>query len=281
MERSAELSRIETQLDGARLHLAALAERLAAGRAEHPDQEMAKLRDETAARAQTALATRVALQTRLDAAQPDEIEALRSSAQAALRSAEMESHELDTAAARVGALLDASREAGLFEALETARARLLHAEQAREALLRRAEAARRLHQTLVRHRDEARRAYVEPLRQQIEGLGRVVFGASFAIQLGQDLAIEARTLDGMTLAFDQLTTGTREQLGLLARLAAAMIVAPHEGVPLIVDDALGHSDPARIERMNAAIGLANCQVIILTCWPERFRGVAGACVQRL
>ncbi len=276
-----ERSRLEGQREQARLDLTALANRLTAGRAEDPDETLGTLYDEATARAETVDASCASLERRLAAEQPEEVEALRRSAQAALDRVQAERHQLETEAARVGALLEATREAGLFEALEAARAQLDHADRSREALVRRAEAARRLYLTLERHRSAARRAYVEPLRQRIETLGRVVFGPSFSIQLGQDLAIESRTLGDTTLPFDQLTTGTREQLGLLSRLAAAMIVAPHEGVPLIVDDALGHSDPERIERMNAAIGLAECQVIILTCWPERFRGVAGAHVERL
>ena len=276
-----ERSRLEGQLDHARNDLTTLAGRLATGRNEHPDDTLEKLHDEAVARAETVEASWTSLERRLAAEQPEEVEALRRSAQAALDRVHIERHQLDTESARVGALLEATRESGLFEALEAALGQLDHAERAREALVRRAEAARRLYETLARHREAARRAYVEPLRRRIETLGRVVFGPSFSIQLGQDLAIETRTLDEKTLPFDQLTTGTREQLGLLSRLAAAMIVAPHEGVPLIVDDALGHSDPERIERMNAAIGLAECQVIILTCWPERFRGVAGAHVERL
>jgi hypothetical protein len=274
-------SHLDGQLDHARHDLAGLAGRLAASRSELPDDALRKLRDEAAARTERVEAAWASLAQRLEVEQPDEVEARRRSVQAALDHARSESHQLDTAAARVGALLEVTREAGLFERLEAARSQLDHAERARESLVRRAAAARLLVRTLSRHREAARRAYVEPLRQRIETLGRVVFGPSFAIQLGQDLAIETRTLDDTTLAFDQLTTGTREQLGLLTRLAAAMIVAPHEGVPLIVDDALGHSDPERIERMNAAIGLAECQVIILTCWPERFRGIAGAHVERL
>lgn len=276
-----ERSRLEGQLDHARHDLATLAGRLGTGRSEQPDDALAKLHDEATARAETVEASWTSLERRLTAEQPDEVEALRRSAQAALERVHAESHQLDTESARVGALLEATRESGLFETLEAARGQLDHAERARASLVRRAEAARLLCQTLTRRREAARRAYVEPLRQRIETLGSVVFGPSFSIQLGQDLAIETRTLEDKTLAFDQLTTGTREQLGLLARLAAAMIVAPHEGVPLIVDDALGHSDPERIVRMNAAIGLAECQVIILTCWPERFRGIAGAHIERL
>jgi uncharacterized protein YhaN len=70
---------------------------------------------------------------------------------------------------------------------------------------------------------------------------------------------------------------------MLARLAAARVVAGDDGVPLILDDALGHSDPDRLAAMAAAIGCgpAECQVIVLTCYPDRFRGIPGARVERL
>lgn len=47
---------------------------------------------------------------------------------------------------------------------------------------------------------------------------------------------------------------------------------------MIIDDALGYSDPARLERLGAAFGVAgkDCQVIVLTCEPGRYRGIGGA-----
>jgi uncharacterized protein YhaN len=54
-------------------------------------------------------------------------------------------------------------------------------------------------------------------------------------------------------------------------------------VPLIIDDALGFSDPARLEAMGAAIALAGraTQVILLTCSPGRFAHVGHAALVRL
>jgi uncharacterized protein YhaN len=85
------------------------------------------------------------------------------------------------------------------------------------------------------------------------------------------------------LPFEDLSVGTREQLGILARLAAAQIVARQDGVPLIIDDALGFADPSRLETMGAAIAAAGrqCQIIILTCTPGRFTNVGSAQVVRL
>ncbi|MBO0769144.1 MAG: hypothetical protein J2O48_10725, partial [Solirubrobacterales bacterium] len=50
------------------------------------------------------------------------------------------------------------------------------------------------------------------------------------------------------------------------------------GVPVIIDDALGHSDPARLPKLWAALRNAGegCQVIVLTCEEARYRGVSGA-----
>ena len=51
-----------------------------------------------------------------------------------------------------------------------------------------------------------------------------------------------------------------------------------DGVPVIIDDALGHSDPDRIAKMNRVLTRAgeNAQVIVLTCSPERYRDVESA-----
>ncbi len=55
-------------------------------------------------------------------------------------------------------------------------------------------------------------------------------------------------------------------------------VAPEGGAPVIFDDALGWTDPGRLDRMGAAISTAadDCQVIILTCVPNRYSSVGKA-----
>ena len=124
----------------------------------------------------------------------------------------------------------------------------------------------------------ARKTYVKPLKEAIERLGKIVFGSSFEIEIGDDWMVLTRTLDGITLPFRYLSIGAKEQLGILTRLAAAQIVATHGGVPLIIDDALGFSDPSRLQTMGAAITAAgkDSQIIILTCTPGRFTHVGSA-----
>ena len=148
----------------------------------------------------------------------------------------------------------------------------------------RADAARLLYDTFSQRRREARQRYSGPFKQRIEQLGRIVFNPSFSVDIDQGLRITNRSLNGDTLGVDQLSTGTLEQLAVISRLACAAIVSPDGGgVPVIIDDALGWSDPDRLERMGAAIAAAgeHCQVIILTCTPRRYAHIGNATTIRL
>ena len=148
----------------------------------------------------------------------------------------------------------------------------------------RAEATLLLQETFAKRRQQARQRYVEPFKQRIDQLGRIVFGPTFAVELSDDLQVMRRTLEDTTLDVDQLSTGAREQLGVLSRLACAAIVSPDDGgAPVIIDDALGWSDPQRLQSMGAAIAAAGkqCQIIVLTCTPGRYFHVGNAQVTPL
>ena len=69
-----------------------------------------------------------------------------------------------------------------------------------------------------------------------------------------------------------------EQLGILARLAVAALVDTQDAVPVMIDDALGFSDPERLARMGAVFDTvgADGQVIVLTCAADRYSGVSTA-----
>jgi uncharacterized protein YhaN len=131
---------------------------------------------------------------------------------------------------------------------------------------------------LAEAREAARRAYSEPLRRSIEELGAAVFGDGFAVELDDELRIARRTVGGVTLETERLSTGAREQLSLLSRLACAVLVAPGGGVPLILDDALGNTDRERTRAMAEVLSRVGerCQVLVLTSEPERYRDVRGA-----
>ena len=142
----------------------------------------------------------------------------------------------------------------------------------------RAEAARVLRDTFAKHREQAHQRYIGPFKESIEQLGRIVFGSTFEVEIDRNLNIVRRTVDGVTLHVEQLSTGAREQLGVISRLACATIVSPEDGgAPVMIDDALGWSDPQRLQGMGAAIAAAGrqCQVIVLTCTPGRYSHVGN------
>ena len=148
----------------------------------------------------------------------------------------------------------------------------------------RAEAARVLRDTFAKHREQAHQRYIGPFKESIEQLGRIVFGSTFEVEIDRNLNIIRRTLGGVTLHVEQLSTGAREQLGVISRLACATIVSPEDGgAPVMIDDALGWSDPDRLQGMGAVISAAGrqCQVIVLTCTPGRYSHVGNGTVVSL
>lgn len=182
--------------------------------------------------------------------------------------------ELHTLAAELGVIGSEGRQGRLDDALaEVQRARAEHSR-----IRERAEAAQLLRNTMIRHRDNTRQRYVQPYRAELERLGREVFGPSFEVDVDTELTIQTRTLEGCTVPYDSLSGGAREQLGILARLAGAALVAKEDTVPVVIDDALGFSDPERLDRMGAVLNTVGDrgQVIVLTCTPGRYDSVADA-----
>jgi hypothetical protein len=162
--------------------------------------------------------------------------------------------------------------------LDAAETTLEHARSEHARVGGRARAVELLKSVMVRHRDTTRLRYVEPFRAELQRLARPVFGPSFEVDIDTDLCIRSRTLDGCTVPYESLSGGAKEQLGILARLAGAALVAKEDAVPILIDDALGFSDPDRLAKMAEVFDTLGerGQVIVLTCTPTRYDGVRGA-----
>lgn len=200
--------------------------------------------------------------------------------------------QLDSQVARAGAHLGTLRgqfhelkgrlemTAGEGRAEEHDRAgqRLAEAKRQLSSIGRRARAARQLHITLRRHRDSAHASYVAPYAHEIERFGKAMYGSSFAVRVSPDLVITHRELNGVLVGFDHLSGGAKEQLGILARLAVAVLVDAEQAVPVMIDDALGYTDPDRLQRLGAVLDGASPlgQIVLLTCTPQRYAAIPGA-----
>lgn len=170
---------------------------------------------------------------------------------------------------------------GTAERADQAAAELEVAKSALERATRRADAVKLLRETMHRHRDVARARYAAPFNAAVRERARVLFGPSVDFNYGDDLTITDRSVDGVTVPLDQLSGGTKEQLAILTRFAIADLVS-EEGagapVPVVVDDALGATDPERLARMNSLFSQVgkHTQVLVLTCFPQRFDRVSAA-----
>lgn len=269
---------LQNRLDTLRAELDAATGRLAAERASVGDEELAASAD-AALRAEQAAERRVAdLADALAAASPDSVAA-------ELADATQESESLrERYEEAAGALREVTIELSVFGSegrqgkLDAAETEREHAASEHSQVGRRARAAQLLRSVMTRHRDTTRQRYVEPYRAELQRLGRPVFGPTFEVDIDSDLCIRSRTLNGITVPYESLSGGAKEQLGILARLAGAALVAKEDAVPVVVDDALGFTDPDRLAKMGQlfdSVG-SHGQVIVLTCSPDRYDGVKGA-----
>lgn len=178
-----------------------------------------------------------------------------------------------TALGRVNAIADQGR----LDDVSVAGQELEAAERENAALWRRARAADLLHQTLTRRRAEAMRAYQEPFHRAVVELGSLVYGSEFDVELDEDLTIRSRRIGPVTVDYDSLSGGAREQLSVIVRIACARLVG-EAGVPVFLDDTMGYTDPSRRLAMGAVIAAAGAtsQLVVLTCDRARFAGIGGA-----
>jgi hypothetical protein len=249
--------------------------RLVGARTETSDAELERERLATAEKAETASGAATAASRDLTAADPEHADDLLMNARAARARLDAELRRTQDEQLEVNSRLRDHGEDGLSERHVARVSELERAAADLRRLQARAAAAQLLRDVLREERDKAHRAYVKPLRDRIESLGRYVFGLTLQVELNDDLQIVSRTLNNRRVPYDSLSGGTREQLGILTRLAVAMAVANDGGVPVIIDDALGYSDPHRLEEMGAALSVAAraCQIIVLTCVPDRYRHI--------
>ena len=258
-------------------------ETLKRARSEVPDEKLTERVTVASGKVRESEQKVLGAKEKLEAEGPERIEALAKNARAGVTKAKGDLRKAQDELIAVEARLKEHGEEGLSERLDAATARQQRIAYQREGLRRRAAAARLLYDSMRSAREEARKRYLAPLRSRIEKLGRFVFGDSFAVEMNENLEVVNRTIDGRTIPFQDLSGGAKEQLSVIARLACALTVAEDGGVPIILDDALGYSDPQRLEAMSAVLSLAGrqCQVVVFTCVPDRYRHVGDAQVIRV
>ncbi|MBI3801753.1 MAG: hypothetical protein HY268_32890 [Deltaproteobacteria bacterium] len=155
----------------------------------------------------------------------------------------------------------------------------LREEVAREEL--RTNAVRLLRDTVTQCRVEALSAVVGPVQlAATRMLQRIAGGRLGSIQLGETFepAHVLPQLAEIPVRLDDVSGGEREQIYLATRLALAEVLAKAERQLVVLDDVLTATDIGRLARILTVLEEAaqRLQVLIITCHPERYRGLDGA-----
>jgi len=167
---------------------------------------------------------------------------------------------------------------GVGEALAAATAEVERLARRRDEIARRARALDLLSELLGAQREAATRRLQAPLARRLNHyLGLWSPGA--AIQLDDQLMPATLVRGEANDALRSLSFGTQEQLGILARLAYADLLA-EAGRPtlLVLDDALVHTDDARRPLMKRALfdAATRHQILMFTCHAEAWQDMGAA-----
>lgn len=191
-----------------------------------------------------------------------------------------------TGAAREAERLDAvlrSREGeALHEAVQEAEAEAARAGAELERVERRAQAARLLVEVLEAALQEIQARFTAPVMERIRPYLRRLFPGS-ELALGEDLALQGLRTGNIAEPFGMLSGGAQEQLAILVRIGLAELLAGDGRLPVILDDALINTDPARLQAMQAVLYQAarGLQVIVFTCQEADFDTLGAERVIRL
>lgn len=152
----------------------------------------------------------------------------------------------------------------------------LRTEIAREEL--RISAIGLIHDTLVRCRAEALAAVAGPVEAAATRTLRRIAGDRLGtLKLGDSFEPDhvMPEIAGSSVWLDSVSGGEGEQIYLATRLALAEVLAREERQLLVLDDVLAFTDAGRLARVMTVLEEAaqRLQVLILTCHPERYRGL--------
>lgn len=197
-----------------------------------------------------------------------------SAAEQARRDAETMERDLAALNTRIALLA----EEGIEETLDELSGQRTEAQARADRYAAEMAALTRLRDTLEQARTRQRDAYFKPVVRELQPLLSILHpGATLQID-DQTLLPHALTRDGQAEPLDILSGGTREQVAILTRLAFARLFAQAgRPVPVILDDALVHTDDDRIEAMFTALHrvATDQQVLVLTCRQRAFQSLGG------
>lgn len=172
---------------------------------------------------------------------------------------------------------------GWHTELEESQEKILDNKKRLERLNREAAAAKLLLETLDEHKAAAEKDYSADFSKYINEIAKSYYGEDVHFEVSDSFEIISRRFGLTEVEIKDLSTGAKEQLAILIRLALTQIMQVEEAFPVIMDDEFAHSDPDRIALMkNVFKDFGDEQQFILfTCYPDKFSSYRDAKVIEL
>lgn len=223
-----------------------------------------------------------ARQQQIDAAHPDvlqqDVDRHTRSADAMERAA----GERKQSITRLEARLETLGAQGLEEERNTRQQEVESNERRRDELTRRTAALDLLRGLLKNKRQALTRQLQAPLQKHLDHYLKLLFPhASLTVDehLTPQMLTRQQSVVAEDGAVESLSYGTREQMGLISRLAYADLLR-EAGKPtlIILDDALVHSDAGRLTQMKRILfdAATRHQVLLFSCHPDNWRDLGVA-----
>ena len=189
--------------------------------------------------------------------------------------------ERKTALLRVEVELQSAGAQGLEERRAAQARDLAQGARRAEELRRRAVALDHLLGLLKDKRGALTHKLQAPLQKHLNHYLQLLFPAAH-LEIDENLSPGPLTRHGPTGpesgAFEALSFGAREQMGVISRLAYADLLR-EAGRPtlIILDDALVHSDDERLSMMKRVLfdAATRHQMLLFTCHPEKWQDIGG------
>lgn len=178
-------------------------------------------------------------------------------------------------------LLESISARGPYSLLALAEEKVLRLEEEVQRERLRMEAIRLLRETVAQCRAEVIAAVAQP----VEAAATRTFQRIASRRMGRIRIGEALQPDGVipealseSVEIGNISGGEQEQLYLATRLALAEVLAQDERQMVALDDVLTATDAGRLARVMTILEEAaqRLQILVLTCHPERYRGLREA-----
>lgn len=180
---------------------------------------------------------------------------------------------------QIEGLILARAEAGVEEKLGETEGELAQAQARAERYQAEVRALSTLKNSLEASRAAAREAYFEPVKQELRPLLGMLHGSADFDMDSDSMLVSRITRNGVEDGVESLSGGTAEQIAILTRLAFARLYQKDgRHVPVLLDDALVHSDDERISTMFTLLThvAREQQIIVFSCRNRAFSDLGGA-----